>query len=243
MSLETAVAMLFKERRGFYALLETISDADLHRRRRLTTGQSTQMRTWMRRRWLHDAAHAQDLAAWRQQLPEAVRQKRLGPKYILRALLLSARKEFLLTADMISEAERTTLPVCGVWTLKDLLGHLTDWAKVGVDGLQQLAEGQAPEFDYTIALNFDEFNNANAAVRKDQSWDEIWTDFKETHHQLLHLLHTMPEAQLTREFTAPWQRPINGYLWTTIWFGHDQEHAHDIRHALKVSGWPKRLLG
>jgi hypothetical protein len=239
--LENVIAILLKERGGFYALLERLSDVELHRRFTTPWGQRTQLRTWARWRWLHDESHAKHLAEWRQELPDDVKKKRLGPKYLLRALLLTSRKEFQLSAlTLVPEDERTTLPVCGTWTLKDLLGHITDWEKVGIDGLRQLAAGQTPEFEYTIALNFDEFNNANAAARRGQSWDEVWADYKETRQTLLHLFDQVPEEMMTREFMAPWQRPSNPYFWMTIWFGHEHEHVQDVRQAVGLK-LPKRL--
>jgi hypothetical protein len=239
--LENVVAMLLKERSGLYAMLERIPPEATHRRVHLANGRQIAMRIWVRRRWLHDAEHAQALVQWRKQLPDGIKGQRIGPKYILRALLQSTRKEFLLTADLVPEAERSSRPICGTWTLKDLIGHLTDWEGVGIDGLRQLAAGQTPEFSYSISLNFDEFNNSNAAARRDQSWDEVWHDFKENRQQLLALFDAMPESQLSRQFIAPWNQPSNGYRWTSIWFGHEHEHAIDVRRSLSISNWPKRL--
>jgi hypothetical protein len=39
------------------------------------------MRTWVRRRWLHDADHGQALVEWRKQLPDMIKGQRMGPKY------------------------------------------------------------------------------------------------------------------------------------------------------------------
>ena len=239
--LEIVMATLLKERSGLYALLKRFPDKDLQRQLRLASGQRTYARAWVRHRWLHDAHHARALANWRRQLPNDIKSTRLGPKYILRALLQSTRKEFLLTADLILESERTNQAVCGIWTLKDLIGHLTDWEKVGLEGLQQLASGQSPEFDYRIAWPFDEFNNKNAAARQNQPWPEVWGDFTETRQQFMNLFDAMSEAQLTRQFIAPWQSPINGYAWLTVWLGHDHEHALDIRNSLNIKNWPQRL--
>lgn len=239
--LEQAVAMLLKERGGFYALLSRLPHEAWHRRLQLPNGRRTHIRTWVRRRWLHDADHAQALVQWRKQLPDTVKGQRLGPKYILRALLQTTRKEFLLTANLIPEEERSTHLICGNWALKDLIGHLADWEWVGIDGLRQLADGQTPEFNYSIPLNFDEFNNPRAASRREQPWDEVWHDFTENRRHLLELVDAMPESQLTRRFMAPWNRSVTGYLWTTIWFGHEHEHAIDVRRALRIHNWPKRL--
>ena len=239
--LEAVIATLLKERSGLHALLKRIPDHDLHRQLRLADGHRTRMKSWLRSRWRHDADHAQALAIWRKRLPDDLKRQRLGPQYLLRTMLQAARKEFLKTADLIPESERTTKPVCGTWTLKDLIGHLTDWEKVGLDGLQQLTAGQIPEFDTPIAYPFDPFNNKNTAVRQEQSWDEVWTDFTQTRQQFITHFDAMPESQFTQQFIAPWQQAINGYAWLSIWPGHDREHALDIRATLNLNHWPRRL--
>ncbi len=241
MPLETAVAALLKERSSFHVLLKRTSDHDLHRQLRLADGHRTRMRVWARSRWRHDANHAQTLAHWRKKLPLNNQQSQIGPKYILRALLQSARKELLRTVDLFPDFQRTTLPVCGIWTLKDLLGHITDWEKVGLDGLKQLAAGHIPQFNYTISAPFDEFNRKNADTRQEQSWAEVWDDFIAVRQHFMAVFDTMSETQLTCAFTSPWQRPINGYRWITVWLGHDHEHVLDLLTASFINSWPKRL--
>ncbi|MCB8988176.1 MAG: DinB family protein [Ardenticatenaceae bacterium] len=237
--LEQALATCLKERSGFLALLKRTPDEVLHRRITLPWGKRIRPRTWARWRWQNDAHHARDMLDWRQaQPPEQVRQ--IGPKAILRAQLKATRREILSLVDVIPPAERTQRPVCGVWTMKDLIGHLTDWELVGVNGLQQLAAGQTPEFDHPIT-NFDEFNAANAAARLDQSWDEVWAEFTAVRQNLLDLFDQLPEVDLRRSVPAPWGRTIPAYVWMQVWMAHDHEHAVDVRHALALSGWPRYL--
>lgn len=236
LSLETAMAMALKERSGFLACLERIPDKTLHRRLILPSGWRTQIRSWVIWRWQHDAAHSQEMQTWRKTLPKT---PPMGPKYILRALFKATRREFLAFAALLTEEERTTRPVCGTWTLKDLLGHLTDWEKVGVDAMKQLSEGHTPELPEIV--EFDPWNNANAAARKDQPWEHVWHDFTTTREQMMALVDAFPEAQLGREFITPWHRPTTVYRWLSIWPGHEHEHGVDIRLALGLSHWPKRL--
>ena len=237
--LEQALAVCLKERSGFLALLKRAPDDLLHRRLTLPWGARIRPRTWARWRFRHDAAHARDLVAWRQaQPPDIVRQ--IGPKAILRAQMKATRREILSLVDVIPPAERTQRPVCGVWTMKDLVGHLTDWEMVGVKGLQQLVEGQTPEFDRPIT-DFDDFNAANAAARVDQSWEEVWAELTAVRQNLLDLFDQLPDADLARPVPAPWGRTIPAYVWMQVWMAHDHEHAIDVRHALGLSGWPRYL--
>ena len=237
--LEQALATSLKERSGFLAALNRVSDDALHRRISMPSGSRTRIRTWARWRFLHDMGHADELVAWRSnQAHEVVRQA--GPKSVLRAIFGATRKEFVSLVDLIPAEDRTLRPVCGVWGLKDLVGHLTDWERVGVDGLSQLADGQTPEFDYAIS-DFDSFNATNAAARANQSWAEVWADFVKTRQGFTDLFDQMPETALTRSVPTPWGSTVPGYLWVMVWAGHEHEHAIDVRAALNLRNWPRRL--
>lgn len=237
---EQVIAMLLKERSGFLAALNRVPDDLLSRRRRMPWGRRTSIQVWANWRYRHDANHGRQLATWRASLPrETVRSA--TPIYVLRALLHSSRKAFQALLPLIPQKEWTTRPVCGVWTMRDLLGHLTDWEKVAVDGLRPLAAGQTPEFDYTLD-NFDTFNNRNAAARADQSWDEVWADYEATRATLLDLLAQTLPTHLQRPFAVPWGGELPGCVWLLIWPGHEMEHAIDVRAALGLRRWPPRFV-
>lgn len=238
-TLEQALAIALKERSGFLAMLARVADVDLHRELEFPWGWRTRMAVWAELRYHHDVEHATHLAQWRERLPQEARRQ-VGPNYLLRAYLKAARKEFIAAAALVPAAERDSRPVCGVWTLKDLVGHLTDWEKVGVDGLQQLVAGVTPEFDEPIP-DFDSFNARNAAVRRDQTWEQVWDDFEATRQTLLDLFDQLTGDHLQRTFIARWGWSLNGYVWMLVWAGHDREHAIDLRGALQLPGWPERL--
>jgi len=237
--LEQTLAMLLKERGGFRAVLGRIPDTALHKRLQLPWGWHTSMRVWANWRYLHDMDHARQLEEWRETLP---REKRTAvtPRFILLAILNTTRKAFLALLPLFPEAEWTTRPVCGVWTMKDLIGHLTDWEIVGVDALRQLNEGRTPEFDIVID-SFDEFNNPNAAARKDQPWAEVWAEFEAVRQEMMEILADITPQNLARTFQAPWGGDVPGTFWPLIWAGHELEHAVDVRAALGLLNWPKRL--
>jgi hypothetical protein len=230
LTLEQALAICLKERSGFLATLDRIPDELLYRKIELPWGWRTEIAQWVKWRYEHDSVHADELKTWRNNL-EQEQKRQIGPIFLLRAILKATRKEFLHLVDLVTEDERTTRPVCGVWTLKDLVGHLTDWEKVGVDGLRQLVAGQTPEFDEVI-VDFNTWNNAHAEARHDQPWHDVWADFTAAREELLGLVDQMKEGDWQRPFAAPWDSQINGYFWVNVWAGHDHEHALDVRQAL-----------
>lgn len=236
--LEQAFAMLHKERGGFMQLLKRTSDAELQRQIRLPWGWRTHRRVWAKWRYLHDMDHAQQIRDWRETLP-AEEKRSNGPAYLLRALLRACRKEFVTLLPLLPETEWSSQPVCGVWTMKDLVGHLTAWAEVGVIGLQQAAVGQTPIFE--PITDFEEWNMMEAAKRKDTSWEAIWDAYQTSYDALLTGLNELSDEQLAFAFKTPWGSQVSLFRWLTIWPLHEREHAVDVRHALNLSRWPKRL--
>ena len=144
-SLGRAVEACVGARQDFLTTLAPMSDEEFHRLRRVGWGE-TSVRQWAQWRARHDAAHAADLSAWReaQGLGGTV-----GPKDVLSAALSAAREELLAAAALVPPEERASRPVCGEWTLNDVLGHVADWEWVGVEGLRHMAAGQSPWFEHT----------------------------------------------------------------------------------------------
>jgi len=227
--LEQALAMLLKERGGFLAMMAQLSDEEMHTLVELGNGRKTYPYKWVEWRIAHDEGHATELAAWRETLPAEAKQQS-SPKFIIRELLKATRKEFLSIAALVADAEQGSKPVCGVWTLKDVVGHLLDWELMGMDALRQLAAGLTPTFE--PIPDFEVFNTSHAAARREQSWDEVWEAFINTRQDLLALLDQLSDKQLKRPFSTPWNSTTNGYDWIQIWSGHEHEHAADVRTAV-----------
>lgn len=236
--LEQTVAMLQKERGGFLQMLKRLTDLELQNKIRLPWGWRTHLRVWAKWRYLHDMEHAQQIYAWKAALPPE--EKRAdGPAYLLRALLRACRKEFIALLPLLPESEWGSKPVCGIWTMKDLLGHLTAWAEVGAVGLQQAASGETPVFE--PIPDFEAWNQTEAAKRADLPWEAIWEGYEASFQALLSGLDALSDDQLAFSFKTPWGAQVTLFRWLTIWPLHEREHAIDVRHALNLSRWPKRL--
>lgn len=236
--LEQAIAMLQKERSGFMQLLKRLSDLELQSRIRLPWGWQTHMRVWAKWRYQHDAEHAGQIRAWREGLSRKEKRHN-GPAHLLRALLRACRKEFTALLPLLPESEWGSRPVCGVWTMKDLIGHLTAWAEVGGAGLVQMLEGETPQLK--PIPDFDAWNLEQAAKRADWPWETVWQAYEASYQTLLSGLDELTEAQLAEKFDTPWGSHISLFHFLTVWPLHEREHAIDVREALNLSRWPGRL--
>jgi len=228
-SLKRAVEACVVARRACLEALTRLPDEELHRWRSLPWGE-TSVRQWAEWRARHDAAHAADLAVWRGSLGERGMgaEGKAGPKVVLLAVLAAARAELLAVAALVPSEERQSRPVCGEWTLKDVLGHVADWEWVGVEGLRHMAAGRPPRVEHVEDI--EAWNRAHAEVRRGQSWEEVWADLHAARRAMLDVLESeeLSQASLGRTFSFPWGQEGTPYEWLCIYVDHDRSHARDL---------------
>jgi hypothetical protein len=225
-TLAEVLAELQDARAAWVSWLQTLPNEEFFRER-LFAEEDWSFHGCVEVQWQHDAEHAAQIAAWR----EAKGWKaKTGPKAVLLAALTAARDELLAAAALIPPDERASRPVCGVWTLKDVLGHVADWEWFGVEGLRQMAAGHAPQVEYVGDL--DAWNQAHVEARRDQPWEAVWADLHAVRRALLDVLEEMSQAQLRRFFSFPWGPAGTPYQWIWVYLRHDREHAHGLRQAL-----------
>jgi uncharacterized damage-inducible protein DinB/predicted RNase H-like HicB family nuclease len=222
-SLERALAACVKARADFLAALAQLSDEDFHRRRRFSWGEAS-VRQWTGWRAMHDASHASELAAWREARSLG---SNVGLHEILLAGLTAAREELLTAAALVPPQERTLRPVCGEWTLKDVLGHVADWEWLGVEGLRHMAAGDAPQVEQVTDV--DAWNRDHAETRRGQPWERVWDDLHGARRALLEVLGGLGQAGLARSFPMSWGSEITPYGWIRAYLSHDRSHARDLR--------------
>jgi uncharacterized damage-inducible protein DinB/predicted RNase H-like HicB family nuclease len=230
-SLEQAVAACDQARAAFLASLAWVSDAELHRTHDLPVGRRT-IRAWLAWRWRHDRTHAGQIARRRKarKLPPTP-----GPKAILLAALAAARAELLALVALVPPAARDARPLCGAWTLKDVLGHVADWEWDIANEIYQVVD-QVPQTVAEAAPVDDEadWNAAHAAARRGQSWSQVWLDFQAARQSLLEVLARLDDAAVTRPLPPPWSADDTLYGWVGVCLDHDREHAAGLRRELSA---------
>lgn len=235
-----AVAMCQKERRGFLMALNRVSDAVLDHRVQLRPGWRVTPRQWTRWPYRHDAEHATELARWRGKYPPNDPSRRVIHRSLLRPLLGLSRQEFLALAKLIPEDERETRSVGGSWTLKQVIGHLSDYERLGIVALKAIAAGREPAYE-TAIHDFDGFNNQRGEVWAAQSWEEVWAVFNATRQALLRLTETLSAETLVLPFAAPWPETTTACGYLLDMAQHEREHAENIRQVLGLPALPRRL--
>ncbi len=226
-----AVAMLQKERRGFLMALGRCSDETLDQ---------PASRDWATRPYRHDAEHAADIARWRAGRPPADPSLRVIHRALLRPLLGLAQHEFLALAALAPEAERESRPLDGGWTLKQILGHLTDYERLAITALKAVAMEREPVYETSIP-DFDAFNNRHATAWAAMPGNEVGAYYGATRRALLLVVETLPDEALARPFAAPCLETTTACGFLLDMAQHQQEHSDALRRAFNLPPLPPHL--
>jgi uncharacterized damage-inducible protein DinB len=173
--------------------------------------------------WEHDAEHRVQIRAWRE--AEGLRGVS-GTKSIMVASLEAARADLSRAAALVPIEGRDSWPVCGEWTLKDVLGHVADWEAFAIEGLRMMAAGQEPQVEPVDDI--EAWNRDHAEARREQPWDEVWDDLHRMRRTLMEVLRGVDESLLAPSFPFPWGVEGTPYDWLSVFVGHDREHARDF---------------
>ena len=98
-----------------------------------------------------------------------------------------------------------TVPVCGTWSTRDLVGHLLDWQSVLLAAARYAVGGPRP-----IDVPIDDgelFNTRHAARRMRDRWSETKADFDASVEDALALLNHLTPEQLDACADYPWGEP------------------------------------
>ncbi len=99
----------------------------------------------------------------------------MGPRCVLGAALHESRRALDRLAQQVPARERDTSPVCGVWTTKDVLGHVADWEACLAAGVAQARE--RGDLAVISPRGIDAWNVERAARRREGPWDAVWAAY------------------------------------------------------------------
>jgi hypothetical protein len=121
----------------------------------------------------------------------------------------------------------------GVWTAKDLLGHLGAFEVRFADQLAPFA-GASPVSDLASA-DPRTFNDAQAAVRSDWPIEQVMAEFLDAHQRVMRLAATIAPAVWREAGTIPWYGPEYSLDDLVVYqmYGHKREHDPQLSAVLE----------
>ena len=134
-----------------------------------------------------------------------------------------------------------TQNVCGWWSTKDILSHLTSFEDVLVETLQGLVGGGPTPHRDAMINDHGKFNDDEVAERKDKSASEVFDEYQARHAETMALIVRIPAEVIRQPGTLPWYGADYSLddLIVYQYYGHKREHTAQInvfKDLLKQNG-------
>lgn len=124
--------------------------------------------------------------------------------------------------------------VCGPWTVKDIMAHLTFYQHVLADALHSLlGKEPTPSLSKWLSTNQDELNQAEVEAQGGKTAQQVMQDLDETQAQVLSLLKQIPTDVLDQkgrlaDFGQAWtERTLNDLILGIA--RHTRKHCEQIQ--------------
>lgn len=124
-----------------------------------------------------------------------------------------------------------------LWTIREMLAHLSGWDDAVIAFLQSLMAGEIPATPAVRGVNV--YNAETVATRESLDYDHIYREYLQTRKVLLQLLREVPDEKVTAEYILPWGNPGTLVDIVNIFGPHEEEHAEDVEKLIvqnKVQG-------
>ena len=117
----------------------------------------------------------------------------------------------------------------GGWTARDILAHLAGREQVYAM-MQQVASGG--ENPFTKVTNYNDFNEARVTDRQGKSRDELLSEVRTVHENLLAQVQAMSDEQLAGVVPIGQRTPTLGDLMYGSGGTHSSNHAKEVSQVL-----------
>jgi hypothetical protein len=115
--------------------------------------------------------------------------------------------------------------VCGVWSAKDVLSHITSY-EINLGKILQefIDKGKSEENPKGDSKSF---NDDETAKRRDKNFQEVLDEYTKAHEEVMALITQIPAEKCHEVGTMPWygeEYSLDDYLVYTF-YGHKREHG------------------
>ncbi len=149
-------------------------------------------------------------------------------------VLEDGHSELIEMLEDLPEDMLTRPGVVGDWSIKDILGHLTQWEGQIVTLLFQAQRGVNPPTTAHFGNeNVDDVNYRWAEAGKERSLEAVWQDWLNVRKQTIRRVSEMSETDLTDQNRYPWLKGVPLFQWVlNDSVDHEEEHGDHIREWL-----------
>jgi len=136
----------------------------------------------------------------------------------------------LQTIEGFPESAWQTPGACGVWSVKDIIAHLTSYEHVILDVLSTFVSSGPTPYLNKFTDPDSNFNDTEVAARKGKSVKEVLGEYNDTNAQVMSLATRIPVETFRQTGTLPWygmEYALDDFIVYTQ-YGHKREHSAQI---------------
>jgi hypothetical protein len=143
----------------------------------------------------------------------------------------AARKEWEELLNEVGEARMTETGATGDWSVKDVITHLTSYARWYMNAAEAQLRDEMPAMDGTEQMPFEERNQLYYERDKAMPLAQALHESEQVHQRLLAAVEKLPEAFLIEPQNFP-GAPQPTYVWQMLRgdvYDHTRTHIGWIR--------------
>jgi uncharacterized damage-inducible protein DinB len=141
--------------------------------------------------------------------------------------LAESRRELHRATASLSEEEMTQVQVEGVWTIKDVLGHIVSWEEICLEPLRRYANGDP--FEAEAIKDYLGLNEELAARKQDIPLDAILGKLDAIRQELVATASKLSAEQWEQRVLFPWGDEGAVAEMLDELYQHELEHVHAIQ--------------
>ena len=145
-------------------------------------------------------------------------------------ILIYGQGTVLQAIEGFPESAWETPGACGVWSIKDIIGHLASYEHVMVDVLSAFVGGGPTPYLNKYTDPGGQFNDSEVELRKGKTVREVLGEYNDTHEQVRSLAARIPVETFRQTGTLPWygmEYALDDFIVYTQ-YGHKREHSAQI---------------
>jgi uncharacterized damage-inducible protein DinB len=160
-------------------------------------------------------------------------------------ILMYGNRTVLMTLKDVPDEEWETKGVCGIWSVKEIVAHLSSFEYILVEVLNTFLGGKPGPHMISWGESGQKFNEVQVAKRQSMSAEEVMEEYERIQGHTMDLIARIPVETLRRAGTIPWYGPEYALddLIVYAFYGHKREHCSQINvFKDKITGkWLEEL--
>jgi uncharacterized damage-inducible protein DinB len=145
------------------------------------------------------------------------------------ARLAESRQTLHQAIEGLSEEEMTQVQVEGVWTVKDVLGHIASWEETCLEPLRRYADGGP--FEVEVIEDYLKWNDEQAARKRDIPLDAILDELATVRQGLVEAANRLSAGQWKQRVPFSWGG--RGTIAEVL----DVFYQHELGHVRSIQRW------